>query len=596
MGSQLLTEVARAQVAHQEKDGNAWSGRLRGGARAVPTWLWVLAFYLLMAVVTIGRHAIAHPRHICACVGSQDPAAYMWALSWWPHALAHGLNPFVTHYLWSPTGVNVAQGAMIPTAALVMAPVTELVGPIASYNALSIASPMLAALTAYLLCRRIAGRELPAVVGGYLFGFGAYEFAQLTGHLNLTLVFLIPVMVHLALRRLDREITRRAYVIWMAVLFVLQAGLSTELLADALGLGLVAVVAARFLVSKSRRSLIDGLLAETLGGGLIALVLASPFIYYALFSGAFPTGAANLSDAYGLDLLNPLFPTYSTWLGHHDFLSLGLTYEGQNVSEADGYLGIPIVLAFILWAVGARRTLLARMVVIVAAVSVVAALGSHLHVAGQQTMALPFNWFRDLPIFDNIVPSRIVLFTALMVSIGIASWLSMPTGRSIGRWLLVVAGAVAIFPNLLVGLYGTPPVNPRFFSTAMYRRYLKPGETILALPFGERDVSMLWQAETGFYFYMPEGYVSGVVPSPFNIQPTTGALILNVPPSAPAFEAFVEEHYVSHVVVDTTNAGPWPAFLSQIGLHGHQVGGVLLYAVPSLRSTHRTPPKASKTA
>ncbi len=109
-----------------------------------------------------------------------------------------------------------------------MTPVTALFGPIFSYNVVSIASPALAAFTAYLLCRR-GRRELPAVVGGYLFGFSSYEFGQLLGHLNLTLIFLIPVMVHLALRRIDREISRRYYVLAMALVLILQAGLSTEL-------------------------------------------------------------------------------------------------------------------------------------------------------------------------------------------------------------------------------------------------------------------------------------------------------------------------------------------------------------------------------
>jgi hypothetical protein len=544
-------------------------------------WTRALAFYLLMAVVTIGWHAISHPSRICACTGTQDPAAYMWALSWWPHALSHGLNPFVTHYLWTPTGVNVAQGAMIPTAAIVMAPVTALVGPIASYNILSIAGPVLAALTAYLLCRRIVRRELPAVAGGYLFGFSAYEFAQLAGHLNLTLIFLIPAMVHVALRRVDREISRRAYVAWIGLLFVLQVGLSTELLADGIAVGTIAMAAARVLVPKPRRSRIDGLLFETLAGGLIALVLTAPFIYYALFSGSFPQGAPNLSDAYGLDLLNPFFPTYSTWLGHHDFLPLGLTYEGKNVSEADGYLSIPIVLAFILWLSRARRSVLARLLAIVAGVTFVIALGSHLHVAGQQTVTLPFNWVRHLPVFDNVLPSRIVLFTTLAIAVGVASWLAMPAGRPFARWLLVMVGAIAIFPNLITPLYGTSPVNPRFFSTSMYRSHLASGETVLALPFGEDDVSMLWQAETGFYFYMPEGYVSGVVPSPFNAQPTVGALLANVPPDASAFKSFIQEHYVGHVVVDAASAGPWPAFLTHLGLRGQRVGGVLLYAIPN---------------
>jgi hypothetical protein len=214
-----------------------------------------------MALVTIGRHAIVHPRTICACVGTGDPSLFIWGLTWWLHAITHGLNPFVSHYLWTPVGTNTAQATFIPTAALALAPITALLGPIFTYNVLSIGSPVLAAFTAYLLCRRVVGRELPAVVGGYLFGFSSYIFAQLTGHLNLTLVFLIPVMVHIALRRVDREISRRTYVLAMAVVLLLQAGLSTELLAECVGFGVVMLLAASFLAPQPQRSRIVGLTA-----------------------------------------------------------------------------------------------------------------------------------------------------------------------------------------------------------------------------------------------------------------------------------------------------------------------------------------------
>jgi hypothetical protein len=547
----------------------------------VPSWVSVLLLYVVIAMLTIGRYAIGHPASVCACVGTQDPAAYMWALTWWPHAIAHGINPFVTHYLWSPTGVNVAQGAMIPTAAIAMAPITALAGPIVSYNILSIASPVLAAMTAYLLCRRLTRRQLPAVAGGYLFGFSMYEFAQLQGHLNLTLVFLIPVMVHVALRRVDGEISRRSYVLVMAALLVLQAGLSTELLADCVGLGAVILLVSRFLTHAAIRQRVDILILETVGAGLLAIVLASPFLYYALLSGGVPKGAPALSDVYGLDLLNLFFPTYATWLGHHDFLSLGLTYNGGNVTEADGYLGIPLVICFLVWIFrDARGRLLCKLVTIAAAVSLVAALGSHLHIAGQQTVALPFNWLSSLPVFNNIVPSRIVVLTMLAVSIGVAAWLATPSRGGVVRWLAVGLGAIVIFPNLIQPLYGVPPHNPRFFSTSLYRRYLVRGDTVLALPFGANDVSMLWQAETGFYFYLPEGYVSGTVPSPFNAQLTTGQLLANTLPPADAMAAFIREHYVRHVVIDIALAGQWPALMSQLGLHGRSIGGVLLYTIP----------------
>jgi hypothetical protein len=100
------------------------------------------------------------------------------------------------------------------------------------------------------------------------------------------------------------------------------------------------------------------------------------------------------------------------------------------------------------------------------------------------------------------------------------------------------------------------------------------------LPFGHNDVSTLWQAETGFYFYMPEGYVSGVVPQPFESEATTQQLLDNVPPAPAALEAFVHQHRASYVVVDASLAGPWPAELAQLRWTGRSVAGVLLYSVP----------------
>jgi len=550
----------------------------------VPTWVRALAFYVVIAVLTIGWHAVGHPRTVCACESFGDPAQYMWAMSWWPYAIAHGLNPFVSHYLWAPTGVNVAQAALIPTASIAMIPVTALFGQIFAYNVLAIASPALAAFTAYLLCRRLVRRELPSVAGGYLFGFSSYEFAQLLGHLNLTLIFLIPVMVHVPLRRIDREISRRSYLIVMAPLFVLQAGLSTELLVESVFFGVLLLVLARFLAPRPHRALVGGLAIETAIAGVIAIVVASPFLYYALFSGSFPRGAPYLSDLWGLDLLNLVFPAYTTWLGHHDFLSLRLTFEHGNVIEVDGYLSVALVVAFAMWLLTeGRRRALGRLLLAVVVVSIVFALGSHLHVAGHESMALPFNWFRDLPVFDDLVPSRIVLFTSLAVAIGVAAWLSKPSGRLVGRWLIVLLGAALIFPNLRSSLYGVPPRNPRFFSTSIYRSYLVRDETVLVLPAGPNDISTLWQAETGFYFYMPVAYVSSTIPSPFDTQLTATELFNNVPPPASALERFIHEHYVSHVVVDPALAGPWPGLLASMGLHAQRVGGVLLYAILGAR-------------
>jgi hypothetical protein len=568
-----------------------WPGAARLGHLRHPR-RWAFGFYLALGLLTAGWYAIRNPTGVCACIGNTstprysspaDPAIFMWSLGWWPHALVHGLNPFVSHYAWAPTGVNLARFTTIPTAALALAPVTALFGPVASYNLMSVASPVLAAFTAYLLCRRIVGRELPALAGGYLFGFGAYQFAQLVNHPNLSLVFLVPVMVHLALRRADREISGRMYVVALAAVLVLQVGLSSEVLATAVALGAVMLVAARFLAPASYGARFGGLLGETSAAGLLAVLVSSPFLYYALVSGGSPHELPFISDAWALDLLNPFFPTHATWLGSHDFQALGLTFEGGNIAEADGYLSVPIILAFLLWAAGTRRRFLARMLLIAAGVSLLAALGSHLHVAGYQTATLPYNWVRSLPVVRLITPTRIAMYISLALAIGVAAWLAERRARSlrgVARWLLFGVGAVMIFPNIGSGLWGGTPENPTFFRGSSYRHYLSAGETLLALPFGADGNSMLWQAETGFYFRMPEGYTGHFVPPQFESQQIVGELSAQEEVNPARLADFLRVYHVSDIVLDAEALNPYAGELARLGLKGVAVGGVLLYHIP----------------
>jgi len=162
----------------------------------------------------------------------------------------------------------------------------------------------------------------------------------------------------------------------------------------------------------------------------------------------------------------------------------------------------------------------------------------------------------------------------------VAAWLAKSGGHAYRRWLLVLVGMVMLFPRVGPALYGERPHNPSFFSTDIYRHYLTRNETVLVLPYSYNDISTLWQAETGFYFYMPEGYVVGNTPPTFEAQPGVIEMVHNVAPAPSILASFIRAHVVSHVVVDPTVAGPWPAALAQLGLHGKSVGGVLLYTVP----------------
>ena len=43
-----------------------------------------------------------------------DPIQFIWFLNWWPWAVAHGLNPFISYYVWYPHGFNLTWATSMP--------------------------------------------------------------------------------------------------------------------------------------------------------------------------------------------------------------------------------------------------------------------------------------------------------------------------------------------------------------------------------------------------------------------------------------------------------------------------------------------------
>ncbi|MDE3070649.1 MAG: hypothetical protein KGJ43_07965, partial [Acidobacteriota bacterium] len=541
-----------------------------------------LCAYALLALLTVGWYPLSDPGAVCPCASNTDPSMSMWSLAWVPHALLHGLNPFYSHVVWAPVGSNLARSAAIPAAALAMSPVTELLGPVVSYNLLMVASPVLAAFTAYLLCRRIGGREAPALAGGYLFGFGSYELAQLTVHANLSLVFLIPAMVHLTVRRAAREISAASYVAALAASLVAQMGLSTEVLVTALAIGGLTLVCARIVAEPPYGERLDGIVGEIALAGACAAFVAAPFIYFAVIKGGTPHDWAFI-EVDGMDLLNPLIPTRITWLGGQALESVGQRFIGGNLAESGGYLSLPIVLAFLAWLATTRRRRLAGLLAVVAGSSLAVALGGRLHVAGSASVELPLNWLRNAPIVRLITPSRIVVYASLAVAVGVAAWLAERPGwprRPAARWAGFALGAAMIFPNVGSGLWSGSPPNPAFFRSGGYRRYLERGESVLAMPFGRNGYSMLWQAETGFYFRMPEGYLGHIPPEPFASEPIVGELYSGRAVDPGALAKFLLAGDVRAIVIDRSAFAAQAGFAHELVLLGMRpvaTEGVLLF-------------------
>ena len=145
----------------------------------------------------------------------------MWFFNWWRFAFAHGLNPFITDWVWAPLGINLTWTTCQPLLSILTIPLQLTLGEPATYNIVVALALPLAAFSAFLLCHRVTGAFWPSVVGGYLFGFSPYMLGQVLTHLDLVSVFPVPLIALLTLKRLDAEISARRFTILLAALLTI---------------------------------------------------------------------------------------------------------------------------------------------------------------------------------------------------------------------------------------------------------------------------------------------------------------------------------------------------------------------------------------
>jgi hypothetical protein len=539
-----------------------------------------LAGFAALAALLFGRHALVDPTGRCVCTGpAGDPALFMWALSWWPHALGAGTNPFYSTAMWAPDGLSIASITGIPGASLAMWPITALFGPVASYNAVALLSPALSAFTSFLLCKQVTGSVRGAVVGGLLFGFGSYQLGQLLGHLNLTTVFLVPMMAYLVLRRLDRSLSRRRFILAGAATLIGQFLLSTEIAFDVVLMGGLALIVG-YAIYPARRKELRVLVAETIGTGLIAMLVVSPYIYEALVKDGLRQHPF-FAEKYKLDLLNLVVPTKTTLLGGSSFASVSDSYSA-GLSEAGGYLGVVMLAAFVCFVVTRWRERATRFLAAASAVTLVLALGPHLAIGGHETIPLPWRLVETLPLFEAPAPVRFVLFLHLLVAVAIASWLACERGRIHARWAVACVGLVALTPAIHTGLWDSRPrTQSDALASTLFQQAVPRDSIVLPVPFGEHGYGALWQAQARFRFRIAAGYLAGPIPPAYADERV--ALEMKdhdrPPRSKPAFRAFLRRHQVSRVLVDRADQGAWPGFLDSLGLNGRLVGNLLVYDV-----------------
>jgi hypothetical protein len=545
--------------------------------------LIALLAYLAAWLPTGALQLMEHPQSAQLDQLSQDPNFYVWSLRWWPYAISHGLNPLFSAQIGVPVGHALTWVTTVPPLALLASPLTETAGPVVSFSLLTALAMPLSAWAAFVMCRRITRRFWAALVGGAVYGFSAYEVNHSgAGQLNLVYSLLLPLMVYLVLLWWEKRISSWLLVCLLAIAMALQFYLFLETFADMTGVWLLALVLAYLMAGRSRRRAIARLSGLVGVAYLVAVILTAPDLADVLTQ-----VPANFRHAIGgeADLASLVVPRRGHtlgwgWLAHVATLP-ALPSEGC-------YIGIPLLLVVLVAAVFTWRTSRpTRFLTIIVLILIVASLGPALYVAGKEELAFPWAKVWDLPILRSAFPYRIMLFAYLALAVLAALLLADPTSRVwMGvRWalgLLVVAALVLDTPAEGVVHQSTVP---SFISSGQYRRNLAAGENVVVVS-GVGNAGMLWQAETGFYFRLAGGYINEAITPHTDLPAVVQALAHATVRRERHLIAFVKRARIGAILIDAKYEPLWVGVFNTMGLHGHKIGGVVVYPTHFCEACH----------
>jgi hypothetical protein len=169
--------------------------------------LVMLVVYSALAVVMTWPVAAQLGTHLAG--GRDDLMTHQWTFWWVKQALLHGLDPYYTHLIFYPQGVTLLYHNIAWFNIGVWLPLQAVLGGIAAYNVIFIATFALNGFATYLLAREWTGSLWAAGIGGLVYGFWPFIQSQYD-HPNMILVFWIPLTLLFLKRTLERQRKRDA--------------------------------------------------------------------------------------------------------------------------------------------------------------------------------------------------------------------------------------------------------------------------------------------------------------------------------------------------------------------------------------------------
>ena len=441
--------------------------------------------------------------------GPGDPEQQMWFLRWPLYAISHSNNPLLSNYLLYPTGTNLMWNTSDIVPGLVMFPVTLLWGPVVTYNALMLLAPPTTALTAYAAFRRWAS-QLGAALGALLLAFCPFVTAHSSGHLHLILIALLP----LTLLLLDEVLVRQSWRWWLsgaALGLVVAAQLLTaeEILSFAVIFAAVGIVVLAVLNPKRIKEKLPYAIRAGLAAIVTFAVIASYPLYVQFAMSNKVSEPIHSNDIFVTDLLNTVLPVNQKF--HPDWVIKYVLKFTGNGAEWTGYIGLPLLLILIALVIFRWRRPVVLFTAVMGTIALLFSFGPSLHIAGHEYhLPMPWKPFSNLPLLHQIIPGRISLVVALFLGLGLA--LAVTEVQRSGRPWLQGLGAISMVLVIWFWIPGRLPITqvgtPAYFTSSAVDR-IPRGSVALVLPYvgdSQQEEAMLWQAQSGMHFRMPEGW------------------------------------------------------------------------------------------
>jgi hypothetical protein len=502
-------------------DGTSGGAAARAAGDRPPRW-WqrkrvilplALAVYAGLAVL-LNFDVWRSPATRCIGGGGADPQQNMWFLSWTQFAITHGHNLFFSDYMRYPQGINLLWQTSILLPGLVLAPVTAIWGSVVSYNVLMTGSLALAAWLAFIVIRRYVAADLAAAAGGLLYGFSPYAIAQSQGHTNLVVSLITPPLALLVLDELVIRQRLRTWVIGLlaAALCIAQFFIAEEVLAtEVIAAAVVVVILGLFHRHQIRPRLGYAVRALLIGGGVAAVLLAFPLATQ-FFGAGRVSGVIHDPQAFVTDPTNFFVPTQIQLIAPHQAISLTSVWSG-NISEWDGYLGLPLIALVIFCLTRYWKLMPVRVTVLSGMAMAVLSLGGYVHFR-RHSLPIPLPWrlAEHLPVLNNALPSRLMMYSYLAGGLLLAFALH----RLWTQWhnhaanlALATAVLIPLVPH--VPLDSTPLNTPAYF-TGSGVKAIPQGAAVMSVPWADSTVNvetMHGQAASGMRFRLLGGYYIG---------------------------------------------------------------------------------------